>query len=216
MKLTEKGEQAWDAIKVLQVSEPLSAKEFSKIVGFDIASATLTSLANKGLLIKQDTKPVSYLINLENELDVESVTTTQKVDGSVISRLFALSSTIESEIDAIFHWMNSDTYASEPGTQIGIYGIRDIVSGDIIYVGKTERPFEQRWSEHKELLKSESHHSIKLQNYFNSLDKDFTKIKFEILQELPKDFDLIDKRERYWIEKYDSSILNHMKPKLVK
>lgn len=131
-----------------------------------------------------------------------------------IAALFELANNIESEVESIIHWMNSDTYASEPGTQVGIYKITTKIDNNILYIGKTERPFSERWSEHKKLLANGNHHSPKLQEYFNQLNRDFTQIKFEILQELPLDSKIIDLRERFWIQKYESILLNQVKPKL--
>jgi hypothetical protein len=132
----------------------------------------------------------------------------------IVANLFDLYNTIEARVQSIEHWMNNETYATEPGTQIGIYAIKEVATQRILYVGKTERPFVERWKEHKELLRLGMHHSPKLQEHFNELGKDFNQIHFIILQELPPDSRLIDLRERFWIEKYNAEILNFMRPKL--
>ena len=127
-----------------------------------------------------------------------------------IQSLFELSTNIESRVDAVIHWMNSDTYATEPGSQVGIYNILCKKTNKIIYIGKTDRSFQERWNEHRAHLSQGTHHSAELQRYFDSLNRDFTKIKFEILQELPNDKQTLNFRERYWIHKHPN-VLNTIK-----
>lgn len=213
MNLTEKQLEALNVIKDFYKSQKFSAKILSDKSGKKISGNTLFSLSKKGILESFDTEPKTYLL-LEG---------TNKAQNNEIKEgrnpaldLFNLLNTIESDVQSIIHWMRSDTYATEAGTQIGIYCIKDVKTKDIVYVGKTERPFQERWKEHRQLLESGIHHSPRLQEYFDSLNKDFSKISFEILQELPHDSKIIDLRERFWIEKYENTILNFLKPKLKK
>lgn len=217
MALTEKAQNVLNFLEQNGLFEEFTSSSLSEKMGKKIAPATLTSLAKKGYLERFDTTPKTYkfLVEKRNEISVK-IGSSEKTNGDIVSKLFNLANTIESEIQAITHWMQSDSYATEPGTQVGIYKIVDKTNNRVIYVGKTERPFSQRWEEHKKLLEAGIHHSPELQNFFNSIEKDFSKISFEILQELPKDPKIIDLRERFWIQKYEDTILNYMRPKLVK
>lgn len=217
MALTEKAQKVLNFLEENGLFEEFTSSSLSEKMGEKIAPATLTSLAKNGYLERFDTTPKTYkfLVEKRNEISIK-MGSSEKTNGDIVSKLFNLANTIESEIQAITHWMQSDSYATEPGTQVGIYKIVDKTNNRVIYVGKTERPFSQRWEEHKKLLEAGIHHSPELQNFFNSIKKDFSKISFEILQELPKDPKIIDLRERFWIQKYEDTILNYMRPKLVK
>lgn len=216
MALTEKGQNVLNFLEENGLFEEFTSSSLSEKIGEKIAPATLTSLAKKGYLERFDTTPKTYKFLVEKKNEISVNTSSENKGGDIVSKLFDLANTIESEIQAITHWMQSDSYATEPGTQVGIYKIVDKTNNRVIYVGKTERPFSQRWEEHKKLLEAGTHHSPELQNFFNSIEKDFSKISFEILQELPKDPKIIDLRERFWIQKYEDTILNYMRPKLVK
>jgi sugar-specific transcriptional regulator TrmB len=213
MNLTEKQKIVYDFLIKNPQEKSFSAADLSNLINEKIAGITLSSMAKKGVLESLDTKPKTY-----NFLggEISSITSTKKEGKDAVSDLFNLLNTIESDVQSIIHWMESDTYATEPGTQIGIYKIVEKETQNVIYVGKTERPFSERWKEHKELLLEGRHHSFRLQEYFNTLNKDINKISFEILQELPADPKIIDLRERFWIEKYSNTILNYMRPKLKK
>ena len=213
--MTEKASVIYNFLVENQINKKFSAAELSEMIGEKVAPATLTSMYKKGILQRFDSTPKTYQLSEEGSYNTIEGSTSKKASGKdAITSLFELASNVESQVDAIIHWMESDNYASEPGTQVGIYGI---VSNDIIiYVGKTERPFEQRWQEHKKLLDLGKHHSPELQKFFDNLGKDFSKITFKILQELPKDPKIIDLRERFWIEKNKETILNLMRPKLKK
>lgn len=213
--MTEKASIIYSFLVENKIGKEFSAADLSEKMGEKVAPATLTSLVKQGFLLRFDTEPKTYQLNLEKKSEV--IINTKSAVGSkqnTISKLFQLANTIEAEVESVIHWMSEDTYASDPGTQVGIYKITCKESNKIIYVGKTERPFSKRWSEHKKMLEEGNHHTPKLQKYFESFDKDFTKIKFEILQELPKDPKIIDLRERFWIRKYNDTILNQNKPKL--
>lgn len=217
MAISEKGQEILKFLEEKAYFEEFTSASLTEEIGWKVAPATLTSLVKNGYLERFDTTPKTYkfLIEKNNEISIKTGSS-EKINGDIVSKLFNLANTIESEIQAITHWMQSDSYATEPGTQVGIYKIIDKTNNRVIYVGKTERPFSQRWEEHKKLLEAGIHHSPELQKFFNSIEKDFSKISFEILQELPKDPKIIDLRERFWIEKYADTILNYMKPKLVK
>ena len=213
--MSEKGQLVLNFLEENQIIEEFTAKSLSEKMNEKIAPATLTSLVKKGFLSRFDTEPKSYKIILDRIAEI-SVSTKSSVGSkqNIIAGLIKLANTIEAEVDSAIHFMSEDTYASDPGSQVGIYKITCKETNTIIYVGKTERPFSERWSEHKKMLEEGNHHTPKLQKYFESLNKDFTKIKFEILQELPKDPKIIDLRERFWILKYDTTILNENRPKL--
>lgn len=215
-KLTEKGQKIVDFLEKENYYEVFTAASLSEMMGEKIAAATLTSLFNHGVVDRFESSPRTYQFLKDGVKRTEEKKTEYKSSGDVVANLFNLANTIEAEIQAITHWMNTETYATEPGTQIGIYKIVEKETGKVIYVGKTERPFSMRWKEHKEMLENGNHHSPKLQEFFNKINKDFSKISFEILQELPADSKIIDLRERFWIEKYSETILNYLKPRLIK
>lgn len=213
--MTKKASIVYSFLVENKIVEEFSAADLSEKMGEKVAPATLTSMYKKGILQRFETTPKTYQLSEEGSYSIAEESTSKKAPGKdAITSLFELASNVESQVDAIIHWMESDNYASEPGTQVGIYSI---VSNDtVIYVGKTERVFEQRWKEHKKLLDSGNHHSPELQKFFDNLGKDFSKITFKILQELPKDPKIIDLRERFWIEKNKETILNLKRPKLKK
>lgn len=215
MELTEKNVEALECIKQYCSQEKFSAKILSEKSGKNISSSTLTSLSKKGILERFETSPITYMLKNSDIISITNKTETTNKSTDILEKLFELSSRVESQIEKITHWMNTDDYSTDPDSQIGIYGIVD--SNKVVkYVGKTTRPFNQRWEEHIELLKNGNHHSPDLQKYFDSIKRDFTKISFIVIQSLPNDIKIIDLRERYWIEKHSATILNYMRPKLTK
>jgi len=215
MQISEKGQAILDFLQKENYYEIFSAAELTeKIKDFKVSAATLNSMEKKGILEKFDTTPKTYQLKENFEMSSTTSSKSKSSGRDPINDLFNLLNTVESDIQNITHWMNNETYATKPGTQIGIYKIINKEAKEILYIGKTERPFNERWSEHKDLLLQGKHHSEKLQQYFDLINKDLSKISFEILQELPQDSKIIDLRERFWIQKYSNTILNHMKPKL--
>jgi group I intron endonuclease len=82
--------------------------------------------------------------------------------------------------------------------QIGIYGIKNTITGKM-YIGKSVNLYKRRY-EHFYKLKKNIHHSDYLQNSFNKYGKDY--FIFGIIEECS--IDVIDQREKYWIEYYDT------------
>jgi type I restriction-modification system DNA methylase subunit len=215
MPITDKGAKALAIIEEHFSAKTFTLKELNLKSSDKIHAATLTSLCKNGVLQKGSD---SRYIILDN-IGVETVLKSEKEGGikqpqSSVAKLFYLARNVEDRISATLHWMNSDDYGTSPGSMVGIYCIKEIETEKIVYVGKTERPFQQRWQEHKDNLLNGIHHSPKLQKYFNSINKDINKIKFDILQSLPNDSKLIDLRERYWIQENINTILNDMHPSL--
>jgi type I restriction-modification system DNA methylase subunit len=215
MPITDKGAKALAIIEEHFSAQTFTLKELNLKSSDKIHAATLISLCKNGVLHKgSDSKYVlSGIIDVETVLKSEKQGVIKQPQSSV-AKLFYLARNVEDRISATLHWMNSDDYGTSPGSMVGIYCIKEIETEKIIYVGKTERPFNQRWQEHKDNLLNSIHHSLKLQKYFNSINKDIGKIKFDILQSLPNEPKLIDLRERYWIQKHINTILNDMHPSL--
>ncbi len=80
----------------------------------------------------------------------------------------------------------------------GIYGIKNKVNNKI-YVGQTY-DFQYRWGKHKTALRTNTHSNRKLQFAWNKYGEN--NFEFFIIEEC--DLDVINEREIYWIEFYDS------------
>jgi len=78
----------------------------------------------------------------------------------------------------------------------GVYAIRNIVSGRV-YVGSTIK-IRKRWGEHRSLLESGKHHSIRLQRSWIKHGADA--FAFEILELIDETNGLL-KAEQVWIDK---------------
>jgi methylase of polypeptide subunit release factors len=139
----------------------------------------------------------------------------KKTTTDAVSALFGVRNIIETNYKKIEHWMNNATYATEPNSQKGIYRIVDSRNGRVVYIGKTEITFDQRWRQHREELTAGCHHCAGLQAYLNNdLGGDINLLSFEPHEELPADSELIDNRERYWITYFGDSVMNTMRPTL--
>jgi len=101
------------------------------------------------------------------------------------------------------------THDSKFPTDTGIYKIWFEHNPDKIYVGSalgykgkylSQKGFRFRWRIHLCDLKSNKHHSVKLQNSYNKYKID--EIRFEIIEMCHPEIGLI--REQYWIDFYDS------------
>jgi group I intron endonuclease len=77
----------------------------------------------------------------------------------------------------------------------GVYQIRNLINNNI-YVGSAVN-FKRRWSEHKKILKLNSHHSPYLQNSWNKHGK--RSFVFEILEEISQE-ELLLSREQFFID----------------
>lgn len=80
----------------------------------------------------------------------------------------------------------------------GIYGIKNKVNNKM-YVGQTY-DFQYRWGKHKTALRTNTHSNKKLQFAWNKYGEN--NFEFFIIEEC--DLDVINEREIYWIEFYDS------------
>lgn len=87
---------------------------------------------------------------------------------------------------------------------IGIYKIENKVNGKV-YIGSSKH-IEQRWQEHRKMLKSGKHHSNHLQNSWNIYKED--NFSFSIIEEVKESQDLL-KRESFYIEKSNSLDSNY-------
>jgi type I restriction-modification system DNA methylase subunit len=176
---------------------------------------SLNALVNKGIL---ETKNGAYRLVPEGA-DTSIATFAvedKKVTTDAVSALFGVRNIIDATYRNIENWMNTATYATEPESQRGIYKIVDARNDRILYIGKTERPFETRWADHRAGLISKSHHCKRLNEYFDQeLNCNIELIKFDIVEELPLDSTIIDIRERYWIDHYKDTVLNTNHPSLV-
>ncbi len=82
----------------------------------------------------------------------------------------------------------------------GIYKIECLINGKV-YIGQAFN-IKHRWVEHRSSLNQGKHHSYHLQRAWNKYGSNA--FKFEILEELPEDPDLLYQRELYWMDKYQS------------
>lgn len=82
----------------------------------------------------------------------------------------------------------------------GIYEILNIKTNKR-YIGSSS-DIERRWKEHDRMLKSNKHHSIKIQRSYNKT-KDKAIFTYNIL-EIVEDIKILHKREQFYIDKYDS------------
>lgn len=184
-------------------------------------AATLNKLVEYGKLTINGEK--FKLVAAGEDLSINTFAVEdKKTTADSISMLFKTRADIESKFNRILHWIENATYANDPNSQKGIYRIIDKTTDKVIYIGQTggkgngKATFESRWKEHQNALIANTHHCVKLQNYFNTvLNGDLNKLSFEIEEELPSDPVLIDNRERYWIHHYNDTILNTLRPTLV-
>lgn len=80
----------------------------------------------------------------------------------------------------------------------GVYKITNILNKKV-YIGSSNN-IDYRWYQHKNLLKNNKHHSIKLQNSYNLHGEEC--FKYEIVEICDKD--ILLEREQYWIDYYKS------------
>ena len=203
--------------------EEFSREEYKVKIGISRlpSTATLNKLVEYGKLIVNGEK---YKLVAEGEdLSINTFAVEdKKTSMDAVNMLFKTRSDIEDNYNKILHWIENATYATDPNSQKGIYRIVDKITHKVIYIGQTggkgqgKATFTSRWKEHKNALVANTHHCVKLQEYFNSaLNGNLDNLSFEIEEELPLDAVLIDNRERYWINYYKETLLNTMKPALV-
>ena len=182
------------------------------------ATKTLTKLVEYGDLLCIDEETYSLLTG--STFAVED----KKVTNDAVASLFSVKSDIKNRIDSYLHWMETATFAEEPGSQRGIYGIYDITTNPetLLYIGQTggkgngNATFESRWKEHFDQLSKGTHHCAGLQNYFIlNCDNNLANLQARIVEELPYNPALIDLRERYYINKYSDILLNTVHPSLI-
>ena len=82
---------------------------------------------------------------------------------------------------------------------IGIYMITNIVT-NMIYIGQSNN-IDSRWRSHLSYLKNNTHYNSYLQRSFNIYGRD--NFVLSILEEC--NTDLLDDRERYWIDYYKAT-----------
>lgn len=90
--------------------------------------------------------------------------------------------------------------SSEQMKQSGIYRIYH-PSTDRSYIGSTVE-FNERFNEHIRTLRQGKHHSVRLQNFWNSYGE--STFQFEILEVLGRDPEILRATERAWMTKYRS------------
>ena len=186
-----------------------------KIGGRLPATATLNKLVEYGMLEAKDETYRLIAAGADLSIDTFAVED-KKTSTDSVAMLFSVRNEIETKYNSTLHWMGQKTYATSPESQIGIYRIVDKLNDKIIYIGKTEASFVQRWRQHKEELVNGTHHCVGLQEYLNTkLNGDINNLRFEIHEELPADSALIDNRERYWIEYFGETVMNTAHPRLI-
>ena len=80
----------------------------------------------------------------------------------------------------------------------GIYAIRNTFNNKY-YIGQTKDIY-QRWMQHRSRLKCGTHENCHLQSSYNKYGED--SFEYSVLEECSED--LLDDRERYYINQYDS------------
>lgn len=215
VKLTAAQSSMLDNIKQHFPIDYFTREKFKEVRGGRLPNAaTLNKLVEYGYL---ELKGDQYRLMAEGA--DSSIATfaveDKKVTTDAVSALFGVRNIIETNYKKIEHWMNNATYATEPNSQKGIYRIVDSRNGRVVYIGKTETTFDQRWRQHKDELAAGCHHCVGLQTYLNEeLGGDLSLLSFEPHEELPADSELIDNRERYWIAYFGDSVMNTMRPSL--
>lgn len=192
--------------------------------GKSVSGSTLKSLADRGyLIVVDDSSPKTYKLAENIITKTEEVSSMKKEKPSVsigesIMGLRKTRSEIVASINMFKHRVNDDSFADEKGSGVGIYKIVYKPDPSKLYIGKTDRPFEMRWAEHRKHLEEGTHHCAALQEQFDKSGKNFNDFEFAPVQEVEKDHIKIDMRERYWIQKYEEdenyTLFNTMKPKL--
>lgn len=214
-KLTAAQNTMLDTIKQNFPVDYFTREKFKEVVGGRLPNEkTLNKLVEYGYL---ELKDGQYRLVAEGaDLSIATFAVEdKKTTTDAVSALFSVRSIIDTNYKKIEHWMNNATYATEPNSQKGIYRIVDSRNGRVVYIGKTETTFDQRWRQHKEELIAGTHHCVGLQAYLNEeLGGDLNLLSFEAHEELPADPELIDNRERYWIAYFGDSVMNTMRPSL--
>ena len=222
IKLTAAQETMLENIKQNFPIEEFTRESFKEKVGGRLPNTqTLNNLVKYGYLTEENGK--YKLIAAGANLSIKTFAVEDKrTTKDSVAMLFDVHSKIETNLGRILHWMENKTYAQEPGSQKGIYRIVDKITNKILYIGQTggkgqgNATFESRWREHREALMKNIHHCEGLQEYFNiNLDANIDNLLFEIHEELPADAELIDNRERFWIEYFGDVVMNTMHPKLI-
>jgi type I restriction-modification system DNA methylase subunit len=215
-KLTEPQQKLLSGVQTYFPVEYFTPEEYkAKLSLRAVPTQTLKKLVELGYLEQKD--GAYRLIPAGADLSINTYAVEdKKTSADAVAMLFSVRSKIETEYNKILHWMGQKTYATSPESQIGIYRIIDKLNDKIIYIGKTEASFDQRWKQHREELSKGIHHCVGLQEYLNTkLDGDISNLVFEIQEELPADSVLIDNRERYWIDYFGETVMNTARPRLI-
>lgn len=216
---TKAQETMLENIKTHFPAGSFTREEYKKAVGARAVPQTkaLKKLVEYGDLICIDDETYSLLQGVS--IAVED----KKVTNDALKALFATKNNIKETLDLCLAFMGTQSYATQPLSQKGIYGIKDINTQEELYIGQTggkgngNATFTSRWAQHKADLQAGTHHCKKLQDYVNVvLDGDISQLEFHIIEELPADEHLIEVRERYWIHQHLDTILNTVLPNLLK
>ena len=179
----------------------------------------LNKLVDEGYLNKiKDKNRNYYYFGVPDLIDNNSNLNLQLDNNNASNNIMLLKSQLSSLKNRVVSYVNGDNAYTDINSCVGIYKISIVDEPNTLYIGKTTRPFEERWEEHREQLLNNTHHCEKLQNYFNKYNKDLTKFKFEIVQQVEKNEEFIDNRERYWVDYYGKNanynLLNTVRPSL--
>lgn len=83
---------------------------------------------------------------------------------------------------------------------IGIYKITNLINNKV-YIGSSIA-INQRWSKHRQHLKENKHHNDHLQKAWNLYGQE--QFQFEIIENTALDHIVLEQRETYWMEFYNS------------
>ena len=98
----------------------------------------------------------------------------------------------------IFEMMKGGYVKVAKDKKIGIYKITNTINNKV-YIGQS-KDFSKRFREHKATLKTNTHFNIHLQRAYNKYG--INSFTYETLEECSED--IINERESYWIESYNS------------
>ena len=129
-------------------------------------------------------------------------------------KISALQSKIQREKNVLEANSNTSSYI-DVNSNAGIYICTYIKDARYVYIGKTNN-FFRRWQEHEtDLIKGQ--HCGFFQTFYNQYNCCPSDFKWEILEPLELNEDIISARESYWIRQYNNDkyhiLLNTVKYK---